>query len=91
MEKIRYFIIVDGNVQQVGFRVFAQMQAIKYNLTGYAKNLSNGMVEVCAQGEKNNLDLFVKELKKGNMFIKVTDMSIKQIPLVDLEKKFISL
>lgn len=91
MEDIRYFIIVEGMVQNVGFRVYAQLLALNNNITGYAKNLSNGMVEICAQGRKDNLQNFIKEIKVGNRFIKITNMSIKEIPPVLTEKKFITL
>ena len=43
---IRCLIIVEGRVQGVGFRYFAQSNAIKYDLTGFARNLNNGMVEI---------------------------------------------
>lgn len=91
MKKVRYFIIVEGQVQNVGFRIFTQIKAIPLNITGYAKNLDNGMVEICAQGYKSNINTLIKEIKKGNRFINVENISIKEIPLVENEKKFISL
>lgn len=50
----RYF--VRGRVQGVGFRFFVEIQAHRLGLTGYAKNLDDGRVEVYAAGGKRELD-----------------------------------
>ena len=55
---IRCLIIVEGRVQGVGFRYFAQSNAIKYALTGFARNLNNGMVEIQVQGLEENIAKF---------------------------------
>ena len=47
---IRYHVILDGRVQGVGCRFFCQMNATSLAVTGWVRNLDNGMVE---------LDLFV--------------------------------
>lgn len=85
---LRYFLVLDGRVQGVGFRFYAQTNALKYFLTGFVRNMSNGMVELEIQGDEENLQKFLSVIKKGNMFIKVTDFSIKKIPLIEEEKKF---
>ena len=56
---IRCLIIVEGRVQGVGFRYFAQSNAIKYALTGFARNLNNGMVEIQVQGLEENIAKFL--------------------------------
>ena len=73
---IRCLIIVEGRVQGVGFRYFAQSNAIKYALTGFARNLNNGMVEIQVQGLEEN------------RFIRVDDYSLKKISLIEDENKF---
>ena len=78
---IRYYIVVKGRVQGVGFRFFTINIASKYNLTGSVRNMDNGMVEIEVQGEKNTIDNFISEIKKGNYFIRVDDISIKAIDL----------
>ncbi|NLC97446.1 MAG: acylphosphatase [Erysipelotrichaceae bacterium] len=88
---IRYFMIVEGRVQRVGFRSFCQLKAYKTNITGHAKNLDNGMVEIEAQANKETLLDFIDYIKKGNLFIKVDNISIKEIPIKENEKKFISI
>ena len=65
---IRCLIIVEGRVQGVGFRYFAQSNAIKYALTGFARNLNNGMVEIQVQGLEENIAKFLSIIKEGNRF-----------------------
>ncbi|CAH2563768.1 acylphosphatase [Vibrio cholerae] len=48
MEKQCSKFIVSGHVQGVGFRYHTSHQGLKLGLTGYAKNLNNGDVEVVA-------------------------------------------
>ena len=43
---------VSGLVQGVGFRYHTSYQGMRLGLTGYAKNLNNGDVEVVVCGEE---------------------------------------
>lgn len=56
---------VHGNVQGVGFRYNTQREALKLGLTGYAKNLDDGSVEVLACGEEEKVALLLAWLKAG--------------------------
>jgi acylphosphatase len=53
-----------GNVQGVGFRVTAKSHADRLKLTGFVRNLPNGSVEICAHGEKPQLEKFLSALKE---------------------------
>ena len=78
--KVKTFkIILSGRVQGVGFRYFAESRAEKYNIVGYVRNTINNKVEIICQGEEENLELFVKEVKKGPTFSAVTDVDIKEV------------
>ena len=81
-------IYVEGRVQGVGFRWFCQTCAIEHHLTGTVCNLSNGMVEVFAQGEEKNLDLFISDLRRGSQFSSVEDVYYKECELKENEKSF---
>ena len=70
MKQARY-LTVSGKVQGVGFRSFAQMTAVDYNITGWTKNLENGSVAIHAEGTPEQLNSFADTLKKGNHFAKV--------------------
>ncbi|HXK05478.1 MAG TPA: acylphosphatase [Verrucomicrobiae bacterium] len=59
----RWFI--GGRVQGVGYRYFAQRSATALELTGYARNLDDGRVEVYAVGPVKKLDEFAGALRQG--------------------------
>ncbi len=48
--------LVSGQVQGVFFRASARKQALARGLTGWARNLSGGRVEVVACGEESGLN-----------------------------------
>lgn len=75
-KRIRLHVLIDGRVQGVGFRFFTRRQASISGITGYAKNLVNGKVEVVAEGRESSLEEFVKKLKKGPSMARVTDIQI---------------
>ncbi|MBD7909758.1 MULTISPECIES: acylphosphatase [Clostridium] len=85
---VRYFLILEGRVQGVGFRFYAQSNALKYSLTGFVRNMPNGTVELEVQGTENNLQKFISVIREGNRFINVTDFSKKEVSLIQDEKKF---
>ena len=62
--KKRYHVIFSGTVQGVGFRYTARRLAIRYRLTGWVMNLPTGEVELEAEGEEENLDSFLEDLKE---------------------------
>jgi len=48
--------IVNGRVQGVFFRASTRAEAVRLGLTGHAKNLADGSVEVLACGDATALD-----------------------------------
>jgi acylphosphatase len=63
--------IIHGRVQGVGFRYFAQHAAANLGLSGYARNLDDGAVEVYAVGTEEKLSEFAGLLHKGPRFAEV--------------------
>ena len=55
MSKVCIIAWIYGRVQGVGFRYTTQYEAKKLGLTGYAKNLDDGSVEVVACGKINTV------------------------------------
>lgn len=84
----RYLVIIEGRVQGVGMRSFCTIQAQKRGLTGSVKNLENGMVEVYVQGDEEKIDDFLAEIEKGNQFIRVDNISVKQVEIKEGESRF---
>lgn len=62
---------VRGRVQGVGYRNFAQKAAASLGLTGYARNLDDGRVEVYAVGTEAELSQLAGMLHKGPMWADV--------------------
>ena len=56
---------VYGSVQGVGFRYSTQREALRLGLTGYARNLDDGSVEVLACGEDEQVAALIAWLKAG--------------------------
>jgi acylphosphatase len=56
---------VRGRVQGVGYRWFAQKAASALGLSGYARNLDDGRVEVYAAGPEAKLNEFAGMLHRG--------------------------
>jgi acylphosphatase len=46
----RATIFVRGRVQGVGFRWWTRARALELGLAGFARNMDDGRVEICAQG-----------------------------------------
>jgi len=71
-----YLITVEGRVQGVGFRAFAQREAVGLGLAGFARNAPDGRVEVLVQGEKGALDNFVDRLRVGPRLAAVRHVAV---------------
>jgi acylphosphatase len=52
-----------GNVQGVGFRATAVMIALDHPVVGYVKNLSDGRVELWAEGPPDAVAKFLKAVR----------------------------
>jgi len=76
---VSYIAHVSGRVQGVYFRVSSQQKAIDYGLSGYARNLADGDVEVFLSGEEANVEKMLAWLQHGPELADVTEMQKKQV------------
>ncbi|MFK4997835.1 acylphosphatase [Bacillus sp. N9] len=60
---IAVHLLVRGRVQGVGFRFSTQQLAMEHRIKGWVKNTIDGNVEIVAEGEKANVDHFIKTLQ----------------------------
>lgn len=65
MSKVCIIAWVHGRVQGVGFRYTTQHEAQRLGLTGYAKNMDDGSVEIVACGESDQVEQLMRWLKAG--------------------------
>ncbi|HPS20310.1 MAG TPA: acylphosphatase [Candidatus Omnitrophota bacterium] len=63
-ETTRVRVIYSGEVQGVGFRFAARSVAANTSITGYVQNLSDGTVLVVAEGSRERLNIFLKDLRR---------------------------
>lgn len=61
-DAVRVVALVSGRVQGVGFRWFVQRRAEAAGLTGSARNLADGRVEVVLQGSADDVEAVVSAL-----------------------------
>ncbi|MDP3993785.1 MAG: acylphosphatase [Candidatus Doudnabacteria bacterium] len=64
-ERAELHLKIHGQVHGVGFRYFAKLKARDLGLVGYVRNLSDGTVEIAAQGTKEDLEKLVDWAKTG--------------------------
>ncbi|MFH1612473.1 MAG: acylphosphatase [bacterium] len=65
-----------GYVQGVFFRYCMQKEALKFEVKGWVKNLSNGQVEAVLEGEEQNIACLIKWANKGPSEAKVKNVKI---------------
>ncbi len=72
MDAARLF--VSGKVQGVFYRASTREQALGLGLRGYARNLSDGRVEVLAAGDPAAIDALVRWLRQGPPMARVDNV-----------------
>lgn len=75
--------IVKGHVQGVFYRATTREKALALNLTGYAKNLPDGTVEVVAAGNSDNVDILVTWLWTGSPASSVDSVVVSESSLTE--------
>jgi acylphosphatase len=88
MEKIRVELHYYGRVQGVGFRYWAHTQAIRTNVTGWARNEYDGSVTVEVQGTSDQIEQFMYGIEHGHRYIRIRNVEKKQIPVNLKETRF---
>lgn len=76
-------IVVTGKVQGVGFRRFVFNLAHQFNISGYVKNRYSGDVYILATGDSTAIEAFIHEVRIGNLFSRVKQVTSFEIPLED--------
>lgn len=67
-------ILVSGRVQGVGFRAFVRAEARRRGVTGYARNLADGRVEVALHGDADAVEQVRRAVAEGPPPAQVTDL-----------------
>jgi len=78
-EKLCIHFFISGKVQGVWFRASTQDKAKELGLTGWARNLADGRVEVIACGEADKINALHEWLKQGPPLAKVSEVTREEI------------
>jgi acylphosphatase len=70
--------LISGMVQGVGYRAFAERSAHQMGVTGWARNLDDGRVEVHANGTAAQLDDFEARLRQGPRWAEVRTVEVSE-------------
>lgn len=76
--------LISGRVQGVGYRYFAERSARETGVTGWARNLDDGRVEVHANGTIAQLEDFEARLRMGPRFADVRSVESSDAAVLEL-------
>ena len=67
MSRVRMHVVYSGHVQGVGFRYTVKSLSPGYEVTGTIRNLSDGRVELAAEGVKEELEAFLQGINDSGL------------------------
>ena len=67
MKRCRMKIFYSGHVQGVGFRYTAKTVALGFEIAGVVRNLSDGRVELTAEGAREELEAFRQAVRGAGL------------------------
>ena len=76
---IRKTVYYSGRVQGVGFRWTAERYARHHAVNGYVQNLDDGRVRLVAEGEKDEVDRLLTEVRDA-MFDNIRGTDVAEAP-----------
>ena len=72
-------LVISGMVQGVFYRHHCREKAEELNLKGFVKNLSNGRVEVVADGKKEAIEKLIEWCWKGSPAASVKNVKVEEL------------
>ncbi len=81
-------IYVTGAVQGVGFRAVVKRHALLHDIKGYARNLSDGRVEICAQGKGDQINAFIQTVRSKPGLGSISSIETKLKPIQESYSSF---
>jgi acylphosphatase len=87
-DRIRRRAIVRGLVQGVGFRASTREQARTLRVSGVARNLLDGTVEVEAEGDPQDVEALLAWLRQGPPWSRVERVDVSELSVTGDDKPF---
>jgi acylphosphatase len=69
-------VIYSGRVQGVGFRLSVTRLACSYEVTGWIRNLSDGRVELLAEGEEVEVRDFLGAIEQSHLKAFIREINV---------------
>jgi len=79
---------VYGKVQGVGFRFYTQKKAQELSLKGFVQNKTDGSVYIEAEGEADQLELFIFWCDEGPSWARVVKIEKQFVPVLRGDEGF---
>lgn len=76
--------LISGVVQGVGYRAFAEHAARGIGVSGWARNLDDGRVEVHANGTPSQLEDLESRLRRGPRWSEVRSVEVTEAAVLEL-------
>jgi acylphosphatase len=71
-------IFAGGLVQGVAYRFFAEKYANALGITGWIRNLTDGRVEVLAEGTAEGIESFLERLREGPRQARIDGLDVRR-------------
>jgi acylphosphatase len=75
--KVRAEVRFTGIVQGVHFRDYTRRFANQERVTGWVKNLTDGSVQACFEGEKHGIEEVVRRLREEHPKARIEKVDVK--------------
>lgn len=75
-DRCRMEIFYSGRVQGVGFRYATKSTAAGFEITGTVRNLSDGRVELIAEGARGELEAFRAAIRDAGLKLFIRDEAV---------------
>jgi acylphosphatase len=75
---VRVRVFAGGRVQGVAYRFYAEKCAVRLGVTGWVRNLSDGRVEVLAEGSAEHVETLLDRLREGPSLARVESFDVRR-------------
>ena len=81
-------VFYEGRVQGVGFRFSVKELAAGFDVTGYARNLPDGRVELEVQGDEPEVEAFLQAVRESHLRPHISRWTIQPAEVTPARKGF---
>ena len=81
-------VFYEGRVQGVGFRFTVKELAAGFDVTGYARNLPDGRVELEVQGSEQEVDAFLQAIRESHLCPHISRWIVQPVEVIPARKGF---